>query len=130
MIGLQLVLFSVGWWASARRATASRAAMQGLAVFNLGMGVGTALVGLRGVLPYPLTYPFANLLSLGAFVVLWRAAQALTAKRFSTREQAAVLLIGGALILWFGRSALHGQQRVSCYFLAGAWIALRGGWQA
>jgi diguanylate cyclase (GGDEF)-like protein len=129
MIGLQLVLFAIGWWSGAHRATRSRAAVQALALFNLGMGLGTALIGLRGLLPYWVAYPLSNLLTLTSFVVLWRGAQALTGKRWSTREQLAVLLVGGGLILWFGQSAQQGQERVACYFLATAWIAARGGWQ-
>lgn len=130
MVGIQLVLFAVGWWASARGATVAQAAMRGLALFNFGMGIGTALVGLRGMLPYFVAYPFANLLSLGAIVVLWRAGQAITGPRYSSREQLVVLLVGAALILWFGRSAASGQQRVVSYFLASGWVAVRGGWQS
>jgi diguanylate cyclase (GGDEF)-like protein len=130
MVGLQLILFSVGWWMSAQKATTSRAAMRGLALFNLCMGVGTALVGLRGNQPYLLTHALSNLVSLLAFVVLWHAGQALTGKRYSTAEQLAVLLLGGGLILSFGREAQHAQERVACYFLASAWVAARGAWQA
>jgi hypothetical protein len=129
MIGIRLGLFASGWWMSARLATSSRAAMQGLGLFNLGMGAGTALVGLRGALRDFLTYPFANLLSLGAIVVLWRAGQALMGERIASREQTAVLLLGGSLILWFGRSGNFGPQRVASHFLAGACVAVRGGWQ-
>ncbi len=130
MVGLQLMLFSIGWWTSAYRATTAQAAMRGLAVFNLCMGVGTALVGLRGSLPYGLTHPLSNLVSLLALVVLWHASQSLTGKHYSTVEQLVVLLLGGALILNFGHSAQQAQERVACYFLASAWVASRSAWQA
>jgi diguanylate cyclase (GGDEF)-like protein len=104
--------------------------MRGLALFNLCMGIGTALVGLRGKLPYLLTHPLSNLLSLMAFLVLWNAGQVLTGKRNSTVEQVVVLLLGGTLILSLGRDAQQGQERAACHLLAIAWIALRGAWQA
>jgi diguanylate cyclase (GGDEF)-like protein len=91
------------------------------------MGTGTALLGLRGVLPYLLTHGLSNLLSLASFVVLWRAGQALTGRHFATREQITVFLIGGAAIIWFSSSDQHAQQRVASYFLASAWIATRSG---
>jgi diguanylate cyclase (GGDEF)-like protein len=130
MVGLQLMLFSIGWWTSAHKATTCQAAMRGLALFNLCMGVGTALVGLRGRLPYLVTNPLSNLLSLLAMVVLWHAGQSLTGKRYSTVEQLLVLLVGGSLIIGFGGDPEQGQERVACYFLAAAWVASRGAWQA
>jgi diguanylate cyclase (GGDEF)-like protein len=130
MLGLQLMLFAIGWWTSAYKATTAQVGMRGLALFNLGVGAGTALVGLRGNLPYWLTHPLSNLLSLLGFVVLWHAGQVLIGKRYSTVEQLAVALLGGTLILALGLDAQLGQERAACYLLAIAWIALRSAWQA
>ncbi|MEY2690690.1 MAG: hypothetical protein RL375_4890 [Pseudomonadota bacterium] len=130
MNGVQLVLFSVGWWIAARKTQSARVPMHRMALFNLGMGLGTALLGLRGTLPYLLTHPLSNILSLASFVVLWRACQALIDEKETTREQVAVFLIGATAISWFSTSASFAQHRVASYFLATAWIASRSGWRA
>jgi diguanylate cyclase (GGDEF)-like protein len=130
MIGLQLILFSIGWLTSARKAREARTAMNRLALFNLGMGTGTALIGLRGILPYLLTHPVSNIVSLASLIMLWRAGQALTARQAATREQLAIFVAGAAAIAWYSGSAQTAQHRVASYFLATAWIASRSGWNA
>ncbi|MBK6853891.1 MAG: GGDEF domain-containing protein [Burkholderiales bacterium] len=130
MIGLQLILFSIGWLTSARKAREARTAMHRLALFNLGMGTGTALIGLRGILPYVLTHPVSNIVSLASLIMLWRAGQALTARQAATREQIAIFLAGAAAIAWYSGSLQTAQHRVASYFVATAWIASRSGWNA
>lgn len=129
MVGLQLLLFGLGWLGAAGVSTDEQVHMRGLAVFNIGVGISLALIGLRGHLPYLLAHTFSNLCSMLSFAMLWRTALAMTGQDRPLREQTVLMLVGTALLLWFGQSPQTGQQRVTAYFLVVAWIAFRGSWQ-
>jgi diguanylate cyclase (GGDEF)-like protein len=129
MVGLQLVLFGLGWLGAAGVSSDEQVHMRGLAVFNIGVGISLALIGLRGNLPYLLTHTLSNLCSMLSFAMLWRTALAMTDQAQHAREQTVLMAVGAALVLWFGQSPQTGQQRVTAYFLVVAWIAFRGSWQ-
>ena len=129
MVGLQLLLFGLGWLGAAGVSTDEQVHMRGLAVFNIGVGIGLALIGLRGYLPYLLTHTLSNLCSMLSFTMLWRTGLAMTDQALHAREQALLMAVGAALLLWFGQSPQTGQQRVTVYFLVVSWIAIRGSWQ-
>lgn len=129
MVGLQLVLFGLGWLGAANLSAEDRTNMRGLGMFNVGVGIGLLLVGMRGYLPYYATHALSNVCSMLSFALLWRAALAMTGDPGHEREQWTLALVGALLLLWFGRSPETGQQRVTVYFLVVAWIAFRGCWQ-
>ena len=124
--GLQVVLFACAWLGAAHMADEARVPMRVLALFNLMVGGGLLMVGLRGQLPYVVTHPLANLCLVVAYVLVWRAGQLLTARVNATSEQVALVLVSGLLVLWFGQSPDTAAQRVAANLAALAWVAVRG----
>jgi len=125
MVGLQLALFGAGWLGAVRFGTVANGPLRGLALFNLSVGVGLGLIGLRGLLPYVVTHTVANLLNVLAFLLLWRAGQQLLGHPVMAREQAGLAALSGVLIVVFGLSPETAQQRVAIVLFAIAWISCR-----
>lgn len=127
-VGCLMLMFGVAWLTVLRHGSSLRRALVGVAVFNLVMGVSLLLVGLRDSLPYWMGYTLVNPLQIVAYVVIWRAGQAMVGMPESTREQGLVLVLSGVLTLMFGFSKADEPWLLAVAYGGNAWVALRGPW--
>ena len=133
MIGMMLVVFSIGWvgalrWALPEAVSAHRC----LAGFNLFSGIGLTLVALRGTVDYTLSHGVSSVFHVAAFVLLWRGAEMLLNRgvAMTTRPQIAVFVLGAAVTLWFGRDPAHSHLRADTLLLIISLICGFNGWRA
>lgn len=127
-VGVLMLMFGVAWLSVLRPGSSLRRALIGVAAFNMVSGSSLVLVGLRDSLPFWFGHTLPNVLGVIGYVLMWRAGQALVGMSESTREHWAVVLLGSALVMWFGFSAGDEQRRVAAGFGAAALAAFRGAW--
>lgn len=127
-LGLMLLLIGGGWWFASRMSAAWRRPLLLVAAFSLLEGSGLSAISL-GV-AFNVIWPcvIGHALVVVAYVVLWRAVEALSGMPSSTREQAvnAVLGVGVLLFLGLWRSDLIGARTVA--WLCNAHVAFRATW--
>ena len=129
MVGVQLGFFGLVWLVAYQLGPRWRELTGSFVLFNFAGGVGVALIGLRGTLPYGLSHAGSNLFLLLAFILIWHAATVIPNPRVSCKtEQLALVVLSSAAILWFGQSDDHATARSATVFLALGWAAARSAW--
>jgi diguanylate cyclase (GGDEF)-like protein len=127
-LGAMMLMFGVAWCLAGRLASPARRAINLVAAFNIVEGAGLILVGLRDELPLLIGTTLAYLMTVVAYVLMWRGAAELIGLRDMRRQQIALVAISCIAVLLLGGASHAGQQQAVA-FLANAWVGLRAGWQ-
>ncbi len=136
MMGVQATLFGLGWLGAGQFAHEMRRPMRHVAQFNLLLGPGVVLVGLREVplVPYLLSHGVANVLHVAAVTALLRAGDVLyfdaPTQRKLRRLYRLLLWLVAPGLLWLGSSEATAQARAGLAQFALALACGIGVWAA
>jgi len=121
---LQLLLFAAVWWVAAGDAPRRRQALRDLASFDAVLALALLLIAGRGHLPYWPTHALADMLVLGALLLLWRGTwQALRLPPMASPQPLVAVAMGAIAVL--GMEADSAQWRGAVLLLVLAWLVGR-----
>ncbi|MBQ0961505.1 GGDEF domain-containing protein [Ideonella sp. 4Y11] len=121
---LQLLLFAAVWQVAAGNATGRRLALRELARFDAVLALALLLIAGRGPLPYWLTHALADMLVLGAMLLLWRGIQqALRLPPMASPLPLVAMALGAIAVL--GLDAESAPWRGAVLLLVMAWMVGR-----
>ncbi len=127
LVAAQLFLIGLAWTAAIPISRNYRGGITGLVAFNLSLGLGLLLVGLREVLPYFIGHAVSNFLCLWSLLAIIQAADQLLKIRISQKEIWIVMAVAGLGILVLGLDKSTADLRAMVMFLTVAWMLSRNG---
>lgn len=130
IIALQQGLFALGWWVAGWALNLSRRAAGHWVAATLSTAVSLALILQRGQWPDWLTVAVANLLAMGAFVLMRRGVQVFLRVRTTDLESALLLAAVTVLLVVFTLDRTQGQLAVIGTSALVGWTLLRCAWES
>lgn len=122
LLATQLALFAGGWWLFAVLSNDDHRAAWHWGLFNLLLGGGMLLAGMRDETRGWWAYVGASLCVVGCFMAGWRGITAFMGDRQRTRWQLAIMSSVVALLLWAGPSVAGAPLRLVATYAGSALI--------